>query len=400
MSYRKITAHFIYPISSLPVKNGVIVIDSTGKIIEFFHQNEFHKDELEFYDGIICPGFVNTHCHLELSHLRSKIPQNTGIVGFIKKVNELRFADKSQIFDSIQLSEKEMIKNGIVAVGDISNSDYSFEQKSRTNLPYHTFIEAFGFNPQKADESLQKAKKLSAVYRQFFQNAETLSHVSITPHAPYSVSEELFLNIKKIFDKNGMILSVHNQESNAENDFFKDKKGDFIKLFDYFKLDISYWKPKGMSSLKSILNYFPANNKTLLVHNTFTSDDDIKSAHNSSDNIWWCFCPKANLYIENRLPDFSIFLRNNAKITLGTDSLASNNSLSILEEMKVIASSIPGIELSRLLTWGTANGAEYLGFSNYLGTLEKGKKPGLNYISNIDLLNLNLLPQSQVTKIA
>ena len=115
----------------------------------------------------------------------------------------------------------------------------------------------------------------------------------------------------------------------------------------------------------------------LLVHNTFTLQKEI------TDN-YYCTCPKANLYIENSLPDYSIF--NTDKLCLGTDSLASNNTLSILEELQTIKEN-SNFELNTLLKIACKNGADVLGFEKF-GTFEKGKTPGVNLIEDLDTITI------------
>jgi len=117
--------------------------------------------------------------------------------------------------------------------------------------------------------------------------------------------------------------------------------------------------------------------KILLVHNTFSRKEDI------TDN-YYCTCPKANLYIENSLPDYSIF--NAEKLCVGTDSLASNNSLSILDEIQIIKEN-SDFDLHTLLKIASKNGADALGFTT-LGTFEKGKSPGVNLISGLSKIEI------------
>ena len=124
--------------------------------------------------------------------------------------------------------------------------------------------------------------------------------------------------------------------------------------------------------------------KIILVHNTFTSKKDVKWTKENNYDTYWCTCPKANLYIENSLPDYSIF--DTDTLCVGTDSLASNNSLSILEELKVLKEN-SDFDLNTLLKIACKNGAEALGFEN-LGTFEKGKIPGLNLINNLDSVSV------------
>ena len=139
-----------------------------------------------------------------------------------------------------------------------------------------------------------------------------------------------------------------------------------------------------------------------MVHNTFTTKEDIEWANSqlsvsNSPILFWCTCPNANKFIENKLPNYNYFIEENVRVTIGTDSLASNWSLSILDELKTISKHYPQISLQTLLLWATKNGADFLGF-NQLGTIEKDKKPGLNLLKNID--NLKLSDKTEVLKLA
>ena len=391
---RIISADYIFPIASEPIKNGIITIDNDGTIIDVTEQNVQHPtSNIQHFEGIICPGFINTHCHLELSHLRSQVSENAGMTGFIKELLGKRFTfSPEQILQSIAEADAEMLKNGIVAVGDISNNNDTFKLKSESALFYHTFIEAFDFNPDKADETFANALHLGNQLNQ-------LSH-SIIPHAPYSVSEKLFKLIADEAIKKNSIISIHNQESLGESELFISNSGPMFEAFSKLGMDMELFKKTGVNSLRSTLAKLPLSQKILFVHNTFTSKEDLdwikSNFSNLISNIYFCTCPNANIYIENKLPNYNIFIEENANVTIGTDSLASNWSLSILDEIKTIRKYYPEISSQTLLTWATKNGADFLGL-NQLGTIEKGKKPGLNLLKNVD--GLKLTEKTEVVKL-
>jgi len=391
---RKITADYIFPVSSEPIKNGVISIDDDGTIINISSPLPTPDSQLQYYEGIICPGFVNTHCHLELSHLKGKVSEKKGIAGFVSELVPTRnqFSEK-QITKAIEEAENEMIKNGIVAVGDISNTNNTFKQKAKNNLLYHTFIEVFDLNPEKANEVFEKALLLKAKLN---QEPRIKTQDSIVPHAPYTVSDNLFELIKTEAEKNNSIISIHNQESEAENELFASKSGKLFELFTKMGINLDYIKSEGKNSLQSTFKKLPLSQKILLVHNTFTSKEDIHDVKRKMSDVYWCSCPNANLYIENKVPNYNLFIEENCKITIGTDSLASNWSLSVLDELKTITKHFPQIPLQTLLTWATKNGAEFLGF-NQLGTIEKGKKPGLNLLKNVK--ELKITNETEVLKL-
>ncbi len=379
MSLRKVSADYIFPISSPPIKNGILVFDEHGKIIELLDPSKTAQkpNDVEVFEGLICPGFINTHCHLELSWMKGRIPEKTGLAGFvvhIEKQKKLRKDD--EVLEAIANADIEMRKNGIVAVGDISNTASSFPAKSHSLIDYYTFIEVYGSMPWLANEKFEKALE---IHQQLTENFGLKG--SISPHATYSVSIPLFLKIKDFAEKHKNILSIHHQESEAENHLFKDKSGWIIENMKKIGIDYSWFEATGKSPLESIAGFLPKNNSILLVHNTLSNQADIDFAQETFENPYWCICPNANLYIENRLPDMPVFFQKNLKITLGTDSLASNHQLSILDEMKTLSAAFPEIPFGEILKWGTLNGAEFLKIDNKTGSFDPGKTPGINLIS-------------------
>jgi len=208
----------------------MIRMSSDGEVLEVGQKLQSETSEVRYLPGGICPGFVNTHCHLELSHLKSKVQSGKGLVSFIQGVQSQRKAEEEEIHEAIRQADLAMWKNGIVAVGDISNGSSSFHQKIQSKIHYHTFIELFGFDPQKAKDIFESGKTLKA-------EAEKVGLLaSLVPHSPYSVSNALFKYLKA--EKNNALLSIHNQETAAENELFHKKrrtKGDARKLWFIYR---------------------------------------------------------------------------------------------------------------------------------------------------------------------
>ncbi|MCX6290537.1 MAG: amidohydrolase family protein [Bacteroidetes bacterium] len=401
---RFITADIIFPVSSPPVKNGVIVTEDDGTIRDLINPalsaSFTTPSSIEVFSGIICPGFVNAHCHLELSHLKNKLTPGKGLPHFIKEIAANRRSADEEIADAITKAEDEMIKGGMVAVGDISNFNHSFKQKKKDRLLYHTFIEIFDLVPGRAEDVFQKGKQLVMEFHQGKNPEESDPGISITPHAPYTVSEKLLSLISEYATANHSLISIHNQETESENEMFLSRKGNLFDTLNSFGDFYHDWKATGLRSLASTLVHLPACNKIQLVHNTFSSSEDIEWMNRFSKKVWWCTCPNANLFIENKLPDYKLFIEKGCRMTIGTDSYASNRSLSILDEMKTISSSAPFIDFETVLRWATMNGAEFLGFDKTIGSIEKGKSPGLTLIGNFDTGKIKLTEQSFAKKIA
>ena len=373
---KKITADYIFPITSEPIKNGVIVIDESGKILSIDQREEHDSSSLVIHEGVIVPGFVNTHCHLELSHMKGKVATGTSLIPFITSVVSFRDVPQEEIEAAIKKADQEMYDEGIVAVGDISNKTDTAETKSNSSIRYYTFVEMFDFLQEDwAEREFDK-------YKEVFdgQSEEGKNRKSMVPHAPYTVSKNLFHRINEA-NENDCTVSIHNQETPEENQFFVEKRGGFIDFYTSFQIPINDFQATGKRSIHYALENMNPNVTTLLVHNTTCTAEDIQAAHDWSEKVYWATCANANLYIENRLPNYQLFLDANAKMTIGTDSLTSNWQLSVLEEMKTIAKYQSYIPFKTLIRWATLNGAEALGFEEDLGSLEVGKTPGLNLLN-------------------
>ncbi len=378
---RKISADWICPVSSEPIENGIVITDDAGKILAIENAAQHDPASLEVYRGILVPGFINTHCHLELSHMKGKVDTGTGLIPFITGVVTQRNASAEIIADAIEKAEQEMLDGGIMALGDISNAPDTFAVKSRGRMRYHTFLELFDFlQDAGAEKTFQDGL---AVYNKL--DLAPGSARSLVPHAPYSVSKTLFGKINSFNAASGITVSIHNQETPPEESLFQTKTGGFLDFYGKFGISLGQFEASGKSSIYyALANMNPAN-RSLFVHNTLTSKADIEAAQAWSPNTFWATCPNANLYIENRLPDYAAFLSANARVTIGTDSLTSNWQLSVLEELKTIARYQRYVPFSSLLRWATLNGAQALGFDDNLGSLEVGKTPGVLLIQGVSV---------------
>ena len=369
---RYLSASIIFPISSPPINNGIIVVDDNGTILDVLDSRNSIEDKIEEFDGILCPGFVNTHCHLELSHMKGRINTHSGLTGFISEIISKRNESPDIIFKKAKDADDEMYANGIVAVGDISNSDVTIEIKKNSKIQYHTFIELFDLLPERAqtvfDDGLLLLNKFTAA---------GLSS-SLSPHAPYTVSGKLMRLIADYSIEHGGLLTIHNQETESENEMFEKSTGALFENLKRMLPAFAGWNSTHKSSLEFILELLPKGLPLQLVHNIFTRKSDLPE---STRNLFFCLCVRANEFIENSIPDIDMLLKSNFKITIGTDSYASNYSLSILEELKIIKQKF-SISNDELLKCATLNGAEFLGITDMFGSFEKGKIPGVVLIDH------------------
>jgi len=351
----------------------VLITDEQG-VIQGIVLDAEAGEGVQMIEGIVSPGFINAHCHLELSHMKGMIPAKTGLQEFVKQIVALRNVQAEQIQDAIIHAEDEMFANGIVAVGDICNTLDTLDQKGKKRIAYYSFIELYDLDPTRAHDKIVKGLEMQ---QQFYENCV---RASLVPHAPYSVSFNLWKLLSDHFQTH--TITMHNQETADENEFFEKKTGAFLDMYVRVNVKLDFFEPTGVSSLQSMIPYLKNAHRTILVHNSFTSEADIKKVKQQMPNTFWCLCPNANQYIESAMPPIHLLREQQVPIVLGTDSYASNWSLNILDEIKTIQKFHPEIPLAEMLGWATLNGARALQMDKYLGSFDKGKKPGVISITD------------------
>ena len=381
---KQFAANYIFPVTSKPIKNGIVVTDDSGTIIQIIDTKGKLSEQpnIQFFNGVIVPGFINSHTHLELSYLKDAIPYNCGHIDFIRNI--VNAIEKKIVdFDKIASADLLMKNNGIVAIADISNTINSSEIKKRSTIYYHTFIEqADFFSKQYYDKAIEQ---FEIIKRHF-------SVYSLVGHAPYSTSIDF---IKKSAEISKNVYSLHNQEAPDEDLMYQRAKGEILQLMFQRGLKNNF-NPTNQSTIKSYLPKIVREDlNILLVHNVYTTEEEIKWAEKISNNLYWVLCPLSNKYIQNIEINYKKFMKQNCKITLGTDSLASNRTLSILEEMKFFEE----IDFEEILKWATINGAKALKIENKYGSIEKGKQPGLNLIEYFDFQQFKLTSKSKIKKL-
>jgi cytosine/adenosine deaminase-related metal-dependent hydrolase len=379
MNYRKFQADKIFTGFEFLDPGHVLIMDVEGKVKEIVAEMDA-GDGIERYRGIICPGFINAHCHLELSHLKNTIPPHTGLIPFLLEVVTKRTHDQALMLESIEKAEREMEEEGIVAVGDICNTNITLETKRQSKIKWNNFIEVLGMKDEKAEANLLHYEGILETFTTAAIKMEDASFKSsLVPHAPYSISNKTFEGINNRTSHS--IVSMHSQENPSEDELYKKGTGDFIQFFNQLGLAESPFPVTGKSSLRSCLPHFNKQQRMILVHNTFTAEEDIVFALDHAkehlSGIHFCLCVNANRYIENRMPPIDILIKNMAEIILGTDSYSSNWQLSIASEIRTIRKEMPAIPLQLILQWATINGARALERDDVLGSFEPGKKPGI-----------------------
>ena len=392
MNFRKFSADQLFDGHKF-LEDAVLITSDQGVVEEIVPFKDA-GDNVSMFKGILSPGFVNCHCHIELSHLKGVIPPHTGLIDFLVSVVQKRGFEQEVVQDAISRAEREMHANGIVAVGDICNTADAVPVKSGSNIYWNSFIEILSFTDQHATDRFDHYRGVlnqhNAILPNNFRNV-------LTPHAPYTISPKTFQLINEA-TKN-QIISIHNQEHPAEDELYRTGGGDYLKLFSIFGINSSPFPVTGKSSIQSYLPYFNNGQTILLIHNTYMSEEDIVFANEYAEQnalrVVYCLCVNANKYIENKFPPIELFVKHNCNIVLGTDSYSSNWQLNISKEIEAVLSSqyftvTPYMEaLKTVLKWATFNGASALGIADIYGSFERGKQPGIVLLENVQQRNLS-----------
>ena len=365
-------------------EGSVLVVSSKGEILDIVAPENIDSEwEMTEMQGWLCPGFVNAHTHLELSHLKGKIEKGTGLMDFVGKIVRYRDAGPNEKHLKITEEVKKMQASGVVAVGDICNTSDAFEQHQIPGLYVHAFLEALGFNQNDATTRIEYVKHLQAKHQDAIGINTSKKKSSIVPHAPYSISRNLMQLINE--HSENQVISIHNQELAAENEFFQHKTGAILELHQKMNINNDWFLPQYKNSLPVVWKQLNKAKQVLLVHNTFTSEEDIVEVNQSSHTKpYWVICLRTNLYIENALPPIPLLMKHNQSICIGTDSLASNDSLSIWDEICAIREAYPKISWEQLIKWATYNGAKALDIHQEIGCFRKGVFPGVVHLESAE----------------
>lgn len=375
MAFRKFKADKLFDGYHFRKGEDVLITKADGTVEAIVPFQEA-GDAVERLEGILTPGLINCHCHLELSHLKKVIPPHTGLIDFLCSVVTKRGFAPDIIQQEIVKAEDEMYQNGIVAVGDIGNTADTAFVKRNSKIRWHNFTEVLSFTDEKAKENFKYYKSIAEELQHKTDNSA--HRTVLVPHAPYSISPKTFELINAA-TKN-QIISIHNQEHPAEDELYKTGGGGYLKLFKLFGMDASPFPVTGKSSIRSYLPYFNNGQTILLIHNTYMPEEDIVWANEYAAanglKLVYCICINANLYIENKTPPVELFTKHNCAIVLGTDSYSSNWQLSIAKEMQSLLQNTT-LTTEQVLRYATINGAKALQWDDALGSFENGKKPGV-----------------------
>jgi cytosine/adenosine deaminase-related metal-dependent hydrolase len=360
------------------MRDGAVVVGPRGEIVECAPAAELlprHAGApVERVRGVVMPGLVNAHTHLELSALRAQVPGGAGFVPWVEHLIGLRAEARPEEDESaIEQAVRELEAYGTVAVGEVTNSLAAVPALARRGFVGCVFHEVFGVEREPLERRLAALPGM-LVERVGAWPTEELAYAA-SPHTLYTTHADVVRRLVRDAGDRGVRVSVHLAEHAAERRFLEGGDGPIVAWYEQrLKLRRDLLEPVGKSPVALAEELGALAPHVLVVHLTDARPDELDLVARRGSPV--VFCPRSNLHIETRLPPLLAARAAGLSPALGTDSLASNASLDVLGEARALAdrfTSVPASELLRMATW---EGARALGRRD-VGRVARGARPGL-----------------------
>lgn len=369
-------AKWVVPVALPPILDGAVEIRE-GRIVRVGEFSTLSKETvgaklIDFEEAVILPCLTNLHTHLELSSFRFRIKPSENFITWVKQVIKLKEETTLiELKEGAKLGISELWKEGIGLVGEVTNSGLTLDLLKGSPLYGYVFREIINF---KGGVKLQPLDK---------QDLDSRFKLTYSAHAPYTVSPLLLQAIKAYTRKRNQVFCIHCAEFKEEVEFLKTGDGPVKHLLEERNQWNESFSPPGISPIKYLASLNLLDYKTLLVHVVQLDEEDLEVLKTYKPKV--CVCPRSNLFTGVGLPNLPLLLKSGLEIGIGTDSLASNTSLSIWEELKTLYSAFPEVSPEILLQMATLTGAKILGYEN-LGAIAPGYLPNLLVVEVLDYL--------------
>jgi cytosine/adenosine deaminase-related metal-dependent hydrolase len=383
MTLRLHRAAWILPVVSPPVRDGALVLDERGRMVALGPSGEVrgrysHLHPVEHGNGVLFPGLVNAHTHLEFSHLLGVVPRaregQGGLAAWLDRFQKKRkLSSEDDAKAALPGALAQLRAPGVAFVGDVSNALLSVEPLREAGLEGVVFYEVH--------ERLD-ARDAEAIFKRAAARIENLDsskglRVVLSPHAPYTVSRRLFELLRGWSEEHGAPLGVHLAEGEDENLLYESGAGELRAWFE--RLGVWPWppgfSPTGKTTTATLDAWGLVHERTLAVHGAALRRADVEILAKRGAAL--CLCPRSNLYIGEKIPPVEVFLEAGLPMALGTDSLASNDDLSLFKEMRLLGERFPSIPHREILKMATLNGARALGVPEERVSFAAGNRPAV-----------------------
>jgi cytosine/adenosine deaminase-related metal-dependent hydrolase len=368
-------ARWVLPMSAPAIADGAVIIQglsiqAVGSYQDLRTQlpEQFHFD---CGDAVLFPGLINCHTHLDNSIFSYATPRGSGdMVQWVQAhAKATRNADPELRKNVTKAAWQSLVQLGTIAVADIASTPFLPEYVPDAPLWSSIIYEVLGFNKERAEQFYQRALQMQADSQKEFSGV--WQRFMLAPHGPHSLNQEILQEITEHNRRRGDLIAIHCAESPQEDSFLRgsdDSFGQMMRDWGFWQED---FQAPGCSSVQYLKQQDILGPDLLAVHCVQVDDADIETLASSKTKI--CLCPRSNDYIGFGMPPVEKMQAAGLHLCLGTDGLASNDSLSLFDEMAFLQQQMPQLAAADILRWATLGGAEALRIDSALGSLAENK---------------------------
>ncbi|UCE60628.1 MAG: amidohydrolase family protein [Phycisphaerales bacterium] len=366
-------SRFVVPVDAPVIKNGAVVVEE-GRISAVGPARDLpHGGVADYGDAVICPGFVNAHTHLELTSMAGRVPPSEDFAGWLRTLVEMiktSLCTREDVQNSVRMGLSQSLAAGVTMVGDVTRQPvWTREVLAASSIRGVSFGEviAVGWTRHRLAELLEIA--LSDTHQ------TDRIRAGVSPHAPYTVEPDALRTCAQQAKEIGALLCIHLAETRDEDLFLRKHEG---PLADHLRrsgvwdddMPLAECGPLELVSKTGVLG-----SSTVAAHANYVSDADIAQISNGGTSV--AYCPRTHRAFGHPPHRFRDMLAVGINVCIGTDSLASNPSLSVLDELRFVRRMYPDCPPQTIMEMGTINGAKALGFGDAAGSITVGKHADL-----------------------
>jgi cytosine/adenosine deaminase-related metal-dependent hydrolase len=364
------TAKYVLAEAGMLLRNAAIHISDPGRIsrLEPWQgpPRKLETSVIDWGSAIILPGLVNAHTHLELTCLRGLVNRSSSFTAWLASLmTERRKLAQEEYLDSVTRGAHMCASSGTTLIGDISASGCSWEALKPEKLRKVVFEEVTAFLPEKAGEAIAAlTARLNRVQPDCYLSS------SVSPHAPYSVSPALFRAVAELARQRNMRPAIHVAETNQELELLTKGTGEFRDFLSGLGVLPEAWLPPGLAPVPYLEGLGILERPALLIHGNYLDEESMSLVLSRNCSI--VCCPRSHAFFGREPHPVRRLLDMGINVALGTDSLASNDSLSVLDEMRFLFRNRKDLKCDEIIRMATLNGAVALDFGGVLGRLRRG----------------------------
>ena len=363
-------ARWVLPVSQPPIRDGYVIVER-GRIVDV---GRLQAGTGRVKPVAILPGLVNAHTHLELSYLHERIPSQPRFGSWVRAVMDARrrYPDPSHpdIIGAADRSIADATATGTILFGEVSNTLVTAPLLRARGGAAQVFHELTGFTEQDPHLRVREARERADAA------AGGDVRISVAPHAPYSVSADLFQAIRADLDRHPSdVSSVHLGETPEEVELLRRGSGEIKAVLQELGRWPPDWRPPGVGPVEYLSSLGMLGPRMLVVHGVQFDSRDLDRLRDLGATV--VTCPRSNVYVGVGSPPLEQFYAAGLQVAIGTDSLASVADLNLFAELGEARRIAPRVPARRLLESATLSGARALGFAADFGSLEPGKRAAL-----------------------